>query len=151
MKKITRTLVIASVLALVLAGCGRVVELVLDARWTIEEIKAGDVILTDVDDYLVVTFDADTETATMEVGPDWDTLSSVNVTGTFDYTISATDNVIVLSHDGVDEHVITYELEDGLERMVWTRWVAVGTDPEIEIVSDSATIDYIAFERQASS
>lgn len=62
-----------------------------------------------------------------------------------------TDNTITLSQSGDDKYSITYELDDQLDRMVWMRWVAVDADPAVEIVSDSVTIDYIAFERQSSS
>jgi len=151
MKRIGISVAIALVSLLMLAGCGEVAELVLDDSWAIEEIKAGSLITTDLDNYLVVTFDAENDQATLTVGPDWGSLSSVEVSGTFDFTVDGTDNTIALSQSGDDKYAITYELDDQLDRMVWLRCVAVDVDPAVEIVSDSVTIDYIAFERQTSS
>lgn len=151
MKHTAIRITIMFVALLALAGCGEVTELVLDDSWALEEIKAGSLITTSLDNYLVVTFDADDDQATLAVGPDWGSLSSVDVAGTFDFTVDATNNTITLSESGDATYVITYELENELDRMVWLRWVAVDVDPEVEIVSDSATIDYIAFQRQTTS
>ena len=151
MKRQMRSFTMGTLVLLVLAGCGRVTELVLDDSWALEEIRAGDIIRTNLDDYLVVSFDAQNDQATLTVGPAWDTLTQVNVTGTFDYEVDGRASRVVLSQDGLEKHVITFELQDQLETMVWVRWVAAGFDPETEIVSDSATIDYIMFRRQTSS
>ncbi|MFW6288354.1 MAG: hypothetical protein ACOC2Q_01080 [Spirochaetota bacterium] len=151
MKNIVIPITIAAIALLMLAGCGEVTELVLEDTWAIEEIRAGDLITTDLDDYLEVTFDASNDEATLTVGPDWDELSNVEVTGTFDFTVDGTDKTITLSQSGDPKYVITYELENQLDRMVWMSWVAVDRDPTVDIVGDSAVIEYIAFNRQTSS
>ncbi|MFW6380799.1 MAG: hypothetical protein ACOC0Y_02040 [Spirochaetota bacterium] len=132
-----------------LAGCGTVAQLVLDDTWTLEQIKTGDLITTDLDDYLQVTFDAESETATIVIGTDWDDLSDLQVAGTFGVTIDSDQNSITLSEDGVDRYRITYELEEQLTRMVWTRWIAVDVDPEVDIVGGDAIIEHIAFIRES--
>lgn len=136
---------IVATVGLLVAGCSSVTQLVLDDSWALEEIRAGEVITTNVDDYLTVSFDAGDDTATVTIGPDWDSLSGVDVSGTFDFAIDASERTIALSRGGDIRHEIAYEFDDALRRMRWTRWTVVS--PDVTVVSEDSTITSILFER----
>lgn len=143
----TRYALIALTVPLMLAigACSSVTQLVLDDSWALEEIRAGEVITTNLDDYLTVRFDAAANTATVSVGPDWDALSGVDVSGTFDFAIDATGSTIALSRGGDLRHEIRYGFDRALQRMLWTRWTVVS--PDITVVSPDSTVRAIVFER----
>ncbi|MFW6261284.1 MAG: hypothetical protein ACOC6J_06840 [Spirochaetota bacterium] len=144
-QKTNRMFVLIGLPVLVLAACSSVTQLVLDDSWTLEEIRAGEVITTNLDDYLAVRFDAAANTATISVGPDWDALSGVDVSGTFDFAINATEATIALSRGGDLRHEIRYEFDRALQRMRWTRWTVVS--PDITVVSPDSAVSAIVFER----
>lgn len=79
------------------------------------------------------------------MGPDWESLSGVDVSGTFDFAIDATESTIALSRDGNLSHEIRYEFDRELSRMRWARWTVVS--PGVTVVSEDSTIEAIVFER----
>lgn len=144
----TRRIVVVLMGFIVLfAGCqapqSALDELILDDRWALSEIKTGSIITTDLNDYLTVTFDSDTEEVTYQTGSAWP--SAIDVNGTYDYTINGAANEITLAQGGTTEYTITYDFDPDLDEMTWTAWIAEGSGAEI--VGGSATIEYIKFVR----
>ena len=144
-QKTHRRFVLIGLPVLALVACSSVTQLVLDDSWALEEIRGGEVITTNLDDYLTVDFDAGNDTATVTIGPDWDSLSGVDVSGTFDFAIDAGEQTIALSRGGDIRHEIVYEFDDALRQMRWTRWTVVS--PDVTVVSEDSTIRSILFER----
>jgi len=133
---------------LVLTSCNRAAELALDDSWALDEIQAGDLIKTNLGDYITVKFDSSAETATITVGPDWSKLSNVDVSGTFDFSVNGRDNTIVLSRSGEERYRIGYSFDATLGKLTWNRWEATRIDPGVTIVGPDSLIKHIAFVRE---
>ncbi len=147
MKKTTIIIGTCVAALIFLAGCGAATQPALDDTWAIEEIRGGDLITANVDDFLAVSFDVEADTATITIGPDWGTLSAVDVSGTFAFVIDAANTTITLSQNGEARYTIIYDLSDDLQSMQWMEWVDVDADPNVQIVGSDAIIDYISFAR----
>jgi hypothetical protein len=140
-------IILGLVLILMVLGCGALTELILDDAWALKEIKAGSIIATGLNDYLAVQFDAGTNEASFTIGPDWGDLSSQDPTGTYTFEVDTGNDQIVFKQSDEIKHSVTYEFNSDLGEMKWIEWIAVDPDPDIQIIGDDATIDYILFER----
>lgn len=134
-------------MVVLVASCALSTQLVLDDQWSLSAIKLGSVITTDLNDYLTVTFNAGTSTATFTTGDLWPGPGTVTVAGEYAYSIDGLNKKITLSQSGEKKHEITYSFDNQLNEMRWTKWVAVDTDPAETVAGSGQTIEYIEFVR----
>jgi hypothetical protein len=144
--KVLLTSIITAAVVL-LIGCGAATELVLDDAWDLKSIQMESLITTDLDQYLTVTFDSGSNTATFTTGDLWPGPADLVVADTYTYSIDATDSMITLSKDGDPKHQITYDFDANLQEMVWLNWTAVDVEPNVIIVGSDGLFEQMTFER----
>ncbi|MFP4549918.1 MAG: hypothetical protein ACLFNT_03860 [Spirochaetales bacterium] len=140
-----KLVLVGLIAAVALVACGEVAEFILDDKWELKEVQTDSGVELNTDDFVVIAFNSADSEANVTVGDSWPI--SFDPTGTYEYRVENADNVINFYQDDVLMHVVSYELENGYDTMIWNSWVAVEPTPDETIVSDSSTLRSLKFER----
>jgi hypothetical protein len=117
-------------------------ELALDDTWSVSSLETGDTIRKNLDEWIEVLFDSDSNTVRIATGSAWPELLQ-GIDGVFTYKMSGDHKSLYLQKEGETIYTIDVEISNDLQKMHWVEWKR----GDLDLVGNGAPIECVTFTR----